>query len=90
MTSKQKVYMCEVKSPSLAKAIKAKCLDCAENTNGVRDCHICKCPLWEYRFGKNPTTAINYLKKYYDVRLIDKSTTDYTEETKGKRLPKVN
>lgn len=81
-----KVYMTEVKAPSMAKAIRLKCQDCAESNNGVRDCHICHCPLWPYRFGKNPSAAINYLAQYYDVALIDISEHDYVEQTKGKRL----
>lgn len=37
------------------KAIRAKCLDCMyDNQNEVRLCPSEGCPLWEYRFGKNP------------------------------------
>ena len=83
---KAKVYMTEVKAPSMAKAIRQKCLDCADSSNGVRDCHICKCPLWPYRYGRNPSAAIGYLAKYYDVALVDVDKFDYVEQTKGKRL----
>ena len=83
---KAKVYMTEVKAPSMAKAIRQKCLDCADSSNGVRDCHICKCPLWPYRYGRNPSAAIGYLAKYYDVCLVDIAKIDYVEQTKGKRL----
>lgn len=37
------------------KAIRAKCLDCCcWNAKEVRLCTATKCPLHEYRFGKNP------------------------------------
>lgn len=37
------------------KAIRAKCLDCTCNQqNEVRDCTITECPLYAFRFGKNP------------------------------------
>lgn len=86
---KVKVYMTEVKAPSMAKAIRLKCLDCAENNNGIRDCHICKCPLWPYRFGRGPEAAINYLANYYDVALVDITKADYVEQTKGKKLKRA-
>lgn len=37
------------------KAIRAKCLECsAGNANEVKLCPITACPLFPYRFGKNP------------------------------------
>ena len=37
------------------KSIRAKCLDCSVNQpKEVRECQIEDCPLWVYRFGKNP------------------------------------
>lgn len=36
------------------RAIRAKCLDCAESTHEVRHCPIPDCPLWPYRMGHNP------------------------------------
>lgn len=37
------------------RAIRAKCLDCCcGNAAEVRRCPTEKCPLWEFRFGKNP------------------------------------
>lgn len=83
---KTKVYMTIPDKVSLTKAIRAKCLDCAEGNNGVRDCHICKCPLWPYRFGAGPESAINRLSNHYDVCLVDISKADYVEQTKGQRL----
>ena len=40
------------------KAIRAKCLDCCcGSSNEVRLCTAEKCPLYVYRFGKNPNRA---------------------------------
>lgn len=36
------------------KAIRAKCLDCTESANEVRLCPVTDCPLYEFRFGRNP------------------------------------
>jgi len=37
------------------KAIRQKCLDCAAGQpKEIRLCTIVKCPLYQYRFGKNP------------------------------------
>lgn len=39
----------------LLKAIKLKCLDCCGgSTQEVNLCEVAECPLWLYRFGKNP------------------------------------
>jgi hypothetical protein len=45
--------MAEIKSP--AKAIRAYCLECTGNQpSEVRNCTIKRCPLYPFRFGKNP------------------------------------
>lgn len=67
----QKVYMRIPKNSTKAKAIRAKCLDCSENSVEVRECTAVHCPLWPYRFGANPQSSINRLKKYYDVKLLE-------------------
>ena len=37
------------------KAIRLKCLDCScDSANEVRLCPIKQCPLYNFRFGKNP------------------------------------
>lgn len=36
------------------KAIRAKCLDCAYTSPEVALCPCKDCPLWPFRFGKNP------------------------------------
>lgn len=47
--------MSTIKSP--IKAIKAKCLDCsADNITEVKECPVENCPLFPFRFGKNPFT----------------------------------
>lgn len=46
------------------KAIRAKCLDCCcDAWTEVEKCEITKCPLYEYRFGKNPARALSPEKK---------------------------
>ncbi len=48
--------MAEIKSP--LKAIRAKCLECSgDYINEVRECPITDCPLYAFRFGKNPYLA---------------------------------
>lgn len=89
MAQDKKVYMTLPASPSMAKAIRAKCIDCSETTSDVRDCHICHCPLWPYRFGAGPEAAINYLQKHYTVVLIENGKYKYIEQTKGKRLKRA-
>ena len=36
------------------KAIREKCLDCNYTSNEVKLCPCTDCPLWPFRFGKNP------------------------------------
>lgn len=36
------------------KAIRAKCLDCSGSATEVRLCPVTGCPLYKFRFGKNP------------------------------------
>lgn len=55
-----KVWMQEKDKPSMAKAIRAKCMDCVgEQEAEVRKCQMTKRPLFPYRFGCNPNTYIN-------------------------------
>jgi hypothetical protein len=39
------------------KAIILKCLDCGGRPKEVKDCPVHDCPLYSYRFGKNPNRA---------------------------------
>ena len=60
-----------VEKPSMAKAIRTYCIDCGGGvTTTVRDCNLERCPLFPYRFGKNPHAAIKYLEKTYNVKII--------------------
>ena len=41
--------------PTAMKAIRAKCLDCGVGSSSdAKLCHIPECPIWPYRFGRNP------------------------------------
>jgi len=45
----------ELKVLTRLEAIRAKCLDCSDNSkHRVRTCPIKHCALWPYRMGKNP------------------------------------
>lgn len=45
----------EKKITSVLKAVRAKCLDCCcWQPNEVKLCPATQCPLYEFRFGKNP------------------------------------
>lgn len=50
--------MTDQKITNPVKAIRAKCLDCSNNSaTEVRLCPIKECPLYQFRFGKNPHRA---------------------------------
>lgn len=44
--------MTNIQSP--LKAIRANCLDCVGTAHEVKHCVCIKCPLYPFRFGKNP------------------------------------
>lgn len=45
-----------IKKMTPLKAIRAKCVDCCGGSHyEVKLCPADDCPLWDYRFGKNPT-----------------------------------
>ena len=70
MAKSQRVIIRDVKAPSMAKAIRKKCLDCSGGqAMEVRECWAENCPLFPYRFGSNPKAAINSLEKYYTVEV---------------------
>ncbi len=55
----------------MAKAIRAYCSQCGDGTfTEVRNCHLVRCPLFPYRFGKNPKAAVTSLQKIYSVKVI--------------------
>ena len=79
MAGKQ-IYLAKGKSPSQLKAIRMKCIDCCGGVGSeVKDCHIVKCPLWPYRFGRSPNTAQSRYKGY-DIVLVDVNKVDYIEQ----------
>ena len=84
--NKTAVYLPTTKNAAFARAIRAKCLDCAENAPNVRDCNICKCPLWPYRFGKSAAAAKSYYEQQGAIIItVDVKKYDYVEQLKGKR-----
>lgn len=45
----------KIKNLSPLKSIRLNCLECSNQQPAlVRECNITDCPLWKYRFGKNP------------------------------------
>lgn len=62
------------KFPSPLKAIRAKCLDCSDQSaHEVRNCPITDCPLYMYRDGHNPNRKGIGNKHIDDARLFAKS-----------------
>lgn len=54
-TLKEDVAALNLARQSRGKAIRAKCLDCCAGSPGeVARCHLTDCPLWPFRFGKDP------------------------------------
>ena len=54
-TIREDVAALKLGRTSRGKAIRAKCLDCCGGSPGeVAQCHITGCPLWPFRFGKDP------------------------------------
>lgn len=57
--------MDEKKSP--LKAIREKCLECCwDSANEVKLCPVKDCPLYPFRFGKNPYTKRNLTEEQRD------------------------
>lgn len=46
--------MPKIQKPSPLRAVRGKCLDCAEGPSDVKDCADVECAIWPYRFGRNP------------------------------------
>ena len=70
MAKSQSVVVRDIKAPSMAKAIRKKCLDCScGQAMEVRKCGLENCPLYPYRFGSNPKAAIKRLAKSYTVEV---------------------
>ena len=54
---------------AVLKDIRAMCLFCSTDDFGVRHCHDRSCPLWGYRFGKNPRFSEETREKYRQLRI---------------------
>lgn len=81
------------------KAIRAKCLDCCcGSSHEVRLCTVEKCPLYLYRFGKNPKrtgmgnpNALFSFRNSHSTRVLEiktgKGYTSTTQEESGVNPP---
>ena len=54
------------------KAIRAKCLDCNTTSNEVKLCPVNQCPLWEFRFGKNPYRSVKVLSEEQRKKAVER------------------
>ena len=64
------------------KAIKAKCLDCCCGDRAtVKECPVRDCPLWQFRFGRNPNRARN---------MTDEQRQEAAERLAKARIAKKN
>jgi hypothetical protein len=53
------------------KAVRRRCLDCSGGTDAaVRSCTVSACPLFEFRFGKNPNIVRSPERKEADARRL--------------------
>lgn len=60
---------------SYASAIREKCLDCcAGSSQEVMKCDLIHCPLFPYRFGCSPHTALKRYKE--DVKIVKSPTQE--------------
>lgn len=71
------------KSP--LKTIRDKCIDCSSGSaQEVRLCTAVNCPLWEYRFGKRPTSVAKkrpqLMDKEYMLKTYGKADGDDVAE----------
>ena len=81
-----KVYLPIVETPSYLKAIRAKCLECSENSTAVRECHIVGCPLFPFRFGRGIDSAKTYWQNLgYEVVMINVEGHKYLEDVLTKK-----
>jgi len=62
--------MPEIKSP--LKAIRAKCLDCSDTSNEVKLCPVTNCPLYPFRFGKNPYRTKRELTEEQKAKMAER------------------
>ena len=66
------------------KAIRAKCLDCSNESFGeARSCQVTTCPLYPYRLGKNPNRAGLKNKGHYEKTNGTASDFDDNSSSEG-------
>lgn len=53
-----------------AKAIRAKCMDCAFTSHEVRWCPVSDCALWQWRFGRKPETTMRKEPEFLDADFV--------------------
>lgn len=69
----------EEKRTSPVKAIRLKCLDCCcGSSHEVKLCSVTNCPLYPFRFGKNPNRAGLGSSDHFKARIAHS-----TNETEG-------
>ena len=67
------------------KAIREKCLDCCcGSANEVKLCHIEKCPLYSFRFGKNPYRTVRVMSEEQKAAACARLAAFRTANTKDK------
>lgn len=55
MENSKKAECPETSNPNPVKAIRLKCLDCSGgSSNEVDKCPVKQCPIWPFRYGRNP------------------------------------
>jgi hypothetical protein len=72
-TAGRQVYPIEKRltGTSGLKAVRRRCLDCSGGTDAaVRSCTVSACPLFEFRFGKNPNIVRSPERKEADARRL--------------------
>lgn len=62
----------DIKITSPLKAIRAKCFDCCGGKyNEIRECGAQSCPLYNYRFGKNPNRKKRVLTPEQKEKMLE-------------------
>lgn len=62
----------DIKITSPLKAIRAKCFDCCGGKyNEIRECSAKNCPLYNYRFGKNPNRKKRVLTPEQKEKMLE-------------------
>ena len=63
----------EDKPKTFSKAIRAYCLDCCgDSANEVKLCPAKECPLWDFRFGKNPNRPRGEMREEQKQAVVER------------------